>query len=117
MIEELIMRVFCARDVTHLAHWRTKSYAEHVALGEFYGGVIDILDRLVESHQGAFGVIGETDYKRPEKKAPLAYLKSEVAWIAKNREKISQDVSSLENIVDELTGLFLRTIYKLENLK
>lgn len=35
MLEELIMRVFAARNAAHLEHWRTKSYAQHVALGSF----------------------------------------------------------------------------------
>ena len=44
MIEELIAKVFEARNAAHLEHWRTKSYAEHQALGDFYDGIIDIVD-------------------------------------------------------------------------
>ena len=36
MIEELVSKVFSARNASHLAHWATKSYAEHQALGAFY---------------------------------------------------------------------------------
>jgi len=53
MIEQLISRVFYARNLAHFAHWRAKgdgSYAKHVALGEFYDGVIDTIDPLVEAY-------------------------------------------------------------------
>ena len=44
MIEELIGKIFCTRNKTHVAHWKTKSYAQHKALGGFYEGVIDLID-------------------------------------------------------------------------
>lgn len=54
MIEELISRVFYARNVAHFEHWRAEGiggYARHVALGEFYDGVIDAIDTLVEAYK------------------------------------------------------------------
>lgn len=117
MIEQLIAKVFEARNAAHLEHWRTKSYAKHQALGGFYEGVIDIVDSLVECYQGNFGIIGKVpDVKQTHNEDCAACLNEQVAWIAKNRSKIAQEVDSLENIVDELTSLYLKTIYKLENL-
>lgn len=117
MIEELIAKTFASRNTAHLAHWRTKSYAEHVALGDFYDGVIDIVDDLVECYQGNFGIIGEVpDVEQAHNGDCCKLLSADVAWIAKNRSKIAKNVASLENIVDELTGLYLKTLYKLENL-
>jgi hypothetical protein len=61
MIEQLISRVFYARNLAHFAHWRAKgdgSFAKHMALGEFYDGVIDTIDPLVEAYQGAYELIG-----------------------------------------------------------
>ena len=54
MIEELISKVFCTRNCAHLAHWKSDSYAEHTALGEFYDSVIDIIDNFVEVYQGNY---------------------------------------------------------------
>ena len=51
MIEELISKVFCTRNCAHLAHWASDSYAEHEALGSFYGDIIDILDNFVEVYR------------------------------------------------------------------
>ena len=44
MIEQLISRVFYARNLAHFEHWRTKSYSQHKALGSFYDDVIDAVD-------------------------------------------------------------------------
>lgn len=118
MIEELISRVFCTRNIAHIAHWKTKSYAEHVALGDFYDGVIDIIDKLVEAYQGSFGIIKEI----PEEDDSmydmeiLDLLQEDAKWVNKHRSEIAKKVASLENIVDELTDLYLTTIYKLKFL-
>lgn len=118
MINELISRVFCTRNAAHLAHWNTKSYAQHMALGSFYDEIVDIVDKLVEAHMGAAGgTIGQITF--PEMKPVkdiVACLIDDVEWIAENREEISSSISALENIVDELTDTYLSTIYKLKQL-
>lgn len=116
MIEQLIAKVFMARNNTHIAHWKTKSYAEHVALGDFYDGAIDLLDNLVECYQGNFGIIGDIPKDEMHHDGCTKCLSDQVAWIAKNRSKVARNVAALENIVDEITGLYLKTLYKLENL-
>jgi hypothetical protein len=115
MIEEFISRVFSARNAAHLEHWRTKSYAQHQALGEFYDGLVDEIDTLVECYQGNFGLIGEVKLTHADGDI-VGLLSKDVAWIAKHREKIAGGVDALENIVDGISSLYLRTIYKLENL-
>ena len=74
MIEELVGKVFCARNLTHLQHWKTKSYAEHQAFGDFYEGIIELIDKLVETYQGAFDIIGDVEVYEPSKNV-LQYLK------------------------------------------
>ena len=57
MIEEFVARVFKTRNQAHLMHWKTKSFAEHQALGGFYDDVIDALDKLVEATQAQRGLL------------------------------------------------------------
>ena len=119
MIEELIGKIFCTRNKTHVAHWKTKSYAQHKALGGFYESVIDLIDDLVEAYQGNFGIIGKVTYKEEYDDSKVDCVKcltEDVTWIAEHRSHIAQDVDALENIVDEITALYLKTLYKLENL-
>lgn len=117
MIEELISRVFKTRNHAHLNHWKTKSYAEHQALGSFYDDVIDILDKLVEACQGSRGIIGHVDLSCKDESLDIVKLLSEDAnWASKHRAKLGHGVPAIENIVDELVGTYLTTIYKLKNL-
>lgn len=116
MINELIARVFEARNCAHLEHWNTKSYAAHQALGDFYDEVIDLVDSLVEAHSGAFGKVGKVDLGPRQTKVCITLLGEHVVWISKHREHIAQDIDAIENIVDEIVALYLRTLYKLKGL-
>lgn len=130
MIEQLIPRVFAARDMAHKAHWKTGSYAQHMALGEFYDEVIPAIDAIVEAYQGMFGLVEPDDKAELPKdmaKEMVAgaamhtktseILRSEVEWIEANRQLISSGVDAIGNLVDSLTGIYLKAIYKLENLQ
>lgn len=117
MIEQLISRVFYARNLAHYDHWRTKSYAQHKALGKFYEGVIEALDALVEAYQGLNGLIGSIPSPTDTKGDSLKILKADAEWIEANHEEICGGNRAVANLIDNVTGIYLSTIYKLENLK
>lgn len=119
MIEELISRVFYARNLAHFEHWTANgvgAYARHQALGKFYDEVIEALDTLVEAYQGAFELVGPV--KAPKTKADeiLLVLIEDAEWIEKNHEKICKGNRAVANLIDGVTGVYLSTIYKLRNL-
>ncbi|HLP99211.1 MAG TPA: hypothetical protein VK149_12290 [Sideroxyarcus sp.] len=129
MIEQLVPRVFAIRDMAHKAHWRTGSDAQHRALGEFYDAVIPAIDAVVEMHQGMFGLIEPddkaelpTDFVRsgpPGTHYPTMIaqtFRDEADWIETNRELLSSGVGAIGNLLDGLTGIYLKAAYKLENL-
>ena len=127
MINDLIARVFEARNVAHLEHWNTGNYAAHRALGDFYDEVIDLLDSLAERTRvrldqrvqkvDHFVVkVGKVELGARQTKPCVALLGEHVVWISKHREHIAQDVAALENIIDEIVALYLRTLYKLKEL-
>lgn len=117
MLEILIAKVFSARNLAHLAHWKSKSYAQHQALGSFYEDVVGQLDALVECYQGKFGLI-----KIPELPAVLNnrdivnVLESDAEWMLANHDKICREVSPIGNLLDTLIETYFSTIYKLKNL-
>jgi hypothetical protein len=117
MIEQLISRVFYARNLANYEHWRTKSYAQHKALGKFYDGVIDAIDALVEAYQGLNGLIGSIPSPTDTKGDSLKILKADAEWIEANHEEISGGNRAVANLIDNVTGIYLTTIYKLENLR
>jgi len=116
-IEELINRVFSIRDAAHLEHWTTKSYAEHQALGDFYDGVIDQLDTLVEAYMGYYGVIGTVGLKQLSFQSFLDLLGDEAKAISEARSEIARGNAAIENLVDALVEVYFKTFYKLANLK
>lgn len=114
MIEELILRIFKVRDQTHMRHWSTDSYSEHKALGHYYDGIIDKLDKIVEAYQGGFGLVENLP---DEDRGAAELVKDEMLWLVSNRTEIARDVPALENLIDDLIALHMKTLYKLENLR
>ena len=115
MIDQLIKRAVKLRDATHLAHWQATgegSYARHQALGEFYEGMLGKLDEYVETHQGAFGLSVEGGGEDT-----LEAIRKQMLWLTEHRSEIARGVPALENLLDELVALHLRTLYKLEHLR
>ena len=119
MIEELIARVFYARNVAHFEHWRANGvggYARHVALGEFYEGVIGALDKLVEAYQGAFELVGTVQAPKTKAEDIRMILVEDAVWIEKNHDKICQGNRAVANLLDGVTEVYITTTYKLRNL-
>lgn len=114
MIEEMIKRAFEIRNASHIEHWKTKSYAQHKALGNFYEDLIEITDKYVEAYQGGVKLIGKIEGEKPD---IIKAIEEQMLWLAKNRSQLAQDVPALENILDEMVGLYMKTLYKLENLR
>ena len=117
MIEDLISRVFHSRNLAHWNHWRTKSYAQHKALGHFYDDVIEALDDLVEAYQGAFDLVSTIPAPDKTDNDILKHLETEAAWIEENHEGICKGNRAIANQIDALSGVYLSTVYKLRNLK
>lgn len=113
---EFIALLFMARDITHREHLKTKSYAQHKALGKFYPKIIEFADKIAEAYQGCEGKLITIPYVKNTATGDVeSILRSHLDWIAKNRKKLS-DESSIQNIVDEIVGLYQSTLYKLKFL-
>lgn len=103
-------------EQTHLLHWQTTSYAEHVALGSFYDKLVDFKDEIVEKLMGYTGTrvkafkiesISDTmDCKR---------LVADVATFAKQIEEWAEEheYCDIENIAQSLSGEAAKTLYLL----
>ena len=114
MISELIKNIFTERNNSHARHWSTNSYAQHQALGEFYENIIEILDKYVKSYIGTFGKIEDI----PDDVDNIGQVvRDNLIWLNDNRSDLSKEVPALENILDELAGLHMTTLFKLENLR
>ena len=117
MIEELVSHVFAMRNAAHLAHFSTKSYSEHKALGKFYDDLIGKIDTIVEAYQGYYGLIGEVRIMMMPKDRIVNTVRTELGWIQTNRDKIAKKNTMIENLIDDLMQTYSTTHYKLVNLK
>jgi DNA-binding ferritin-like protein len=103
--------------VTHMQHLATKSYAQHVALGEFYNAIIELADTYAEAYTGAYQQIPITAYSNDFSvtKDPEAYLQMIKRYVDVHRKDLPDD-TALQNIVDEIVGQIDSTLYKLRFL-
>ena len=116
--EVFVGHLFLARDVTHSAHLNTRSYAKHVALNEFYDGIIDLADKFAEAYQGRHGLIGPISLMSATKNGNIVeFLEQSLSEIEDNRYKVCDKTdTAIQNIIDEIVGLYLSTLYKLKFL-
>jgi hypothetical protein len=115
---DLIGHLFLARDVTHSVHLNTRSYAKHKALGGFYGKVINLADDLAEAYQGRHGLIGPiTLHSAKKTNNVIEFLEDSLKDVEDMRYKVcDKDETAIQNIIDEIVGLYLSTLYKLKFL-
>lgn len=118
MLEALIAKVFATRNAAHLAHWAESSGYRHETLAEFCSDVTSALDTVVEAYQGRFGKIGTVVIDATVTPGDiLRMIADDCNWIEKNEEVIAGGSAAVCNKIQELTAVYLKTIYKLENLK
>lgn len=117
---KLISYLLHSRTQTHIYHLQTPSFAAHMALNGYYDGIVDLVDGLVESYQGKYGILTNysnfsiLEYKSCEE--IIMYLQGLNMTVEKLRTSIPQD-TYLQNQIDTIVELISSTIYKLKFLK
>ena len=117
-LESLISYLLHSVNQTHVFHLQTKSYAEHMALGSYYGEVSDLIDGLVESYQGKYDLIKQYDNFKLEPYTGKAQLESYLKALSSNIEKTHSKVKEtfLQNQLDTIDELVNSTLYKIRFL-
>jgi len=116
---ETISKLLHSRTQSHIFHLQSNSYAEHEALKNYYEDIVDLIDEMVESYQGQYGVINKYGnytlnmYKNSEQ--IISYFEG----LADNVEDLRTvtDGNFLQGKLDDVLELINSTIYKLKNLK
>jgi hypothetical protein len=110
-----------SRNQAKVYHWQVLeegSYAAHKALDKYQDGIADLIDELVESYQGRFGIV--RGFKQPmtirEDNDPVPYFEALRKYVEINKYNFTQ-ASYIQNQVDEIMALIESTLYKLKNLK
>jgi DNA-binding ferritin-like protein len=111
MIDALVKQVFKDADDAHREHLLTRSYAQHMALGDFYEGAREKVDAITEAYI-ALGM----DLPSDPAGSPLKQLEDSYVKLESMKEDICKEICTLENLYDELTAVYLSAIYKLKRL-
>ena len=107
---EFLARLFNSRDVAHLTHLNTTSFAQHKALNKYYDGILDLADELSET---LFGDTGRFPISIPQATVEnmTEHLTGLKIYIANTRDIFT--CSAIQNIIDAIVGLIKRTLYLL----
>jgi DNA-binding ferritin-like protein len=124
MFEKLISTLLESRTQAHIFHWQTTgpgSYAAHIALELYYDALPGMIDTLVETYQGKYGIVtgyspaeSFSDY---EKSTVTKYFKALSVFMNRAYNKVSKEDTNLLNQLDTFKDLIDQTLYRLENLQ
>jgi hypothetical protein len=106
---KFIGTLFQSRDLMHLAHLQTMSFAEHKALNIYYDEILDLTDKFTEAY---FGRNKRCEITIPESlgEDPIPHLKGLRSIMDNERENYP---SELQNIIDEMIALVDKILYLL----
>jgi hypothetical protein len=106
---KFIGTLFQSRDMMHIAHLQTTSFAEHKALNGYYDGILELTDTFSETY---FGRNKRVEIIIPESKNAdaISHLKELQSIVDTERVNYT---SELQNILDEVLGLINKTLYLL----
>ena len=116
---EMACQILHSQKQAHIFHLGTKSFAEHMALNGYYSEIDELIDGIIESYQGKYGLL--TNYKSfknqsyKNKNQVLKYFTSLLNIIEENRDSV--DDSYIQNQIDTIQELINSTLYKLKFLK
>lgn len=111
--EVYLGQFFNSRDIMHLAHLQTSSYAEHKALNAYYDSLLGLIDDMTEAYFGCIGKklsikIPSAEYINPE-----THLKQFKDYVKKHRNVLGLERTDVQNILDEIIALINKTLYLL----
>lgn len=121
IVSEFIGALLHSATITHFMHLQAQgegSYAKHIALGDYYDGIVDLVDGLAESIQGAYDIIIEPyspSFGNVSSEA-LEYMQSLREYVRNKRTLMPQD-SEIQNDIDSIATLINSTCYKLLQLR
>jgi hypothetical protein len=104
---------------TQIWHHQTKGLSSHLALGEYYDAIGEVIDELVESIEGVYPRIAgykSTQYiDWTDVSIAMSYFKGLYDYVQSERKNFYQE-SWIQNMIDEVAQLIAHTLYKLSLL-
>lgn len=111
---KFFMGLLNAATVAHILHLQTRSYAQHVALGELYEALPGLVDAVIEAYQGKYGIVTNYPATISVAKDPIEFITELSSFIATYRDCCED--SEIQNLIDEVASQVDSTMYKLKFL-
>ena len=123
-MERIASMFFHSRTQAHIFHTRVKgpgAFAAHTALQAYYEGIVPLIDGLVETYQGQYGLIEYKEVNGIDNDASMEnmikYFDNLCKFLDKERKEPKLQMSWLQNDLDNIASLLYSTKYKLINLQ
>ena len=113
---DFIAQSFAVRTAAHLAHLTSRSYAQHMALGDFYDALGDQIDKYAEVYMGLEDQVTSWPSKTPPTGAPVEVLSAYMLSV-RREQKEDNDSQALLNVLVDIEELTAQTLYKLRFLR
>jgi hypothetical protein len=121
---KLFSKLFESREMAHIYHLQVNgdmgSHAKHTALNDYYEGVLEFVDDLIETFQGQYGIVEEYDVidtSETRSKDTIEYFNELARFIKEERKCINLEDTHLHSIIDDIVVLLYKTLYKLKYTK
>jgi len=119
--DEMVSRLLHSQTQVHVFHLGAKgsgSYAAHKALQGYYEGIDALVDGIIESFQGKYGLVTNYETYDMEKfesvKKCISYFNDLNKMITEKRKSVKD--SYIQNQIDTVQELLFSTVYKLKFL-
>ncbi len=119
--DEMVSRLLHSQTQVHIFHLGTKgsgSYAAHKALQGYYEGIDALVDGVIESFQGKYGLVTNYETYDMDKfesvKKCISYFNDLNNMITDKRKSVKD--SYIQNQIDTIQELLFSTLYKLKFL-
>ena len=119
--DEMVSRLLHSQTQVHVFHLGVKgsgSYAAHKALQGYYEGIDALVDGVIESFQGKYGLVTNYETYDMEKfesvKKCISYFNDLNKMITVKRKSVKD--SYIQNQIDTVQELLFSTVYKLKFL-
>ena len=119
--DEMVSRLLHSQTQVHVFHLGVKgsgSYAAHKALQGYYEGIDALVDGIIESFQGKYGLVTNYETYDMEKfesvKKCISYFNDLNKMITEKRKSVKD--SYIQNQIDTVQELLFSTVYKLKFL-
>ena len=123
-MEQLASLFFHSRTQAHVFHLGVKgpgAFSAHMALNTYYDEIIELIDGLVESYQGKYGLIKFQPVNgldtNCDVKNIISYFEKLCIALDKLRKDEKLKASYIQNQIDGIEELLYSTKYKLVNLQ